>query len=119
MVQTLLFILYFKGQNFINDFFCHVFWAMLNKSYFSYILVANPMILFIFYQSETKILLNLYNLLLYSLISGNLIFLSATFSYLIFELPYKRLIHLILSDNKKELEDNDEEKEEKSDEEED
>ena len=118
LVQTLLFIFYFKGQNFINDFYCHVFWAMLNKSYFSYILVANPMILFIFYQSETKILLNLFNLLLYSLISASLIFLSATFAYLVFELPYKRLIHHILSDdNKKELEDIDEEKEEKSDDE--
>ena len=120
LAQTLLFIFYFKGQNFINDFYCHVFWAMLNKSYFSYILVANPMILFIFYQSETKILLNLFNLLLYSLISGGLIFLSATFAYLVFELPYKRLIHQIFSDDyKKELEDNDEEKEEKSDDEED
>ena len=118
LVQALLFILYFKGQNFINDFYCHVFWAMLNKSYFSFILVANPMILFIFYQSETKILLNLFNLLLYSLISGGLIFLSAAFAYLFFELPYKRLLHLILSDdNKKELEDIDEEKEENPDDE--
>ena len=104
--QSLLFILYFKGQNFINDFFCHIFWAMLNKSYFSYILVANPMILFIFYQSETKILLNLYNLLLYSLISGSLIFLTATFAYLFFELPYKRLIrHICSTDDKNDKED--------------
>ena len=115
--QSLLFIFYFKGHNFINDFFCHVFWAMLNKSYFSYILVANPMILFIFYQSETKILVNLYNLLLYSLISGSLVFLTATFSYIFFELPYKKLIHHICSDdNKEEIEVNDsDEKEDKSD----
>ena len=107
--QSLLFILYFKGQNFVNDFYCHVFWAMLNKSYFSYILVANPIILFIFYQSETKILLNLYNLLLYSLISGSLIFLNATFTYLFFELPYKRLIHQICSADKKNEKEDDEE----------
>ena len=118
--QTLLFIFYFKGQNFINDFYCHVFWAMLNKAYFSYILIANIMILFIFYQSETKILLNLYNILLYSLISGSLIFLNGTFAYLFFELPYKRLIHFISSDdNISELEDNEteieEEKEGKTD----
>ena len=100
--QSLLFIFYFKGQNFINDFFCHVFWAMLNKSYFSYILFANPIILFIFYQSETKILLNLYNLLLYSLISGSLIFLTASFSYIFFELPYKKLIHHICSNGNRE-----------------
>ena len=98
-VQSLLFICYFKGKNFINDFFCHVFWAMLNKSYFTYILVANPIILFIFYQSETKILLNLFNLILYSLISGCYIFIVASIGYIFFELPYKRLIHYICSDD--------------------
>jgi hypothetical protein len=118
LVQSLLFISYFKGKNFINDFFCHVFWAMLNKSYFSYILFANPMILFIFYQSETKILLNLYNLILYSLISSSLIFLTASFSYIFFELPYKKLIHYIGSnDDNKDIENDEaeEEKEENSD----
>ena len=124
LIQSILFIFYFKGQNFINDFFCHVFWAMLNKSYFSYILVANPMILFIFYQSETKILLNLYNLLLYSLISASLIFLTATFFYLFFELPYKRLIHYIISEDNNDdynddLESNCLEEDEKGDDEED
>ena len=120
LLQTLLFILYFKGQNFINNFYCHVFWAMLNKSYFSFILVASPMILFIFYQSETKMLLNLYNLLLYSLISGCLVFLCSSFCYLFFELPYKKLIHILFSDKFKEhdpeLEEDDELKEENSDE---
>ena len=122
LLQSLLFILYFKGQNFINDFYCHVFWAMLNKSYFSFILVANPMILFIFYQSESKMLFNLYNLLLYSLISGCLVFLCSTFTYLFFELPYKKLIHYICSDDFKEQDkdlDDDEDKDEKSDEDED
>jgi hypothetical protein len=114
LYHSLLFICYFKGKNFINNFFCHIFWAMFNKSYFSYILVANPIILFIFYQSETKILLNLYNLILYSLISGSLIFLSASFSYIFFELPYKKIIRMICSNDSKndELEENENEKEE-------
>ena len=116
--QSLLFIFYFKGKNFINNFFCHIFWAMFNKSYFSYILVANPIILFIFYQSETKILLNLYNLVLYSLISGSVIFLSASFSYIFFELPYKKLIKIIFSNDleKNELEENENENEKEEEE---
>ena len=89
---------------------------MFNKSYFSYILVANPIILFIFYQSETKILLNLYNLILYSLISGTVIFLSASFMYIFFELPYKKLIRIICSNdsNNNDLEGNENEKEEET-----
>ena len=114
LLQSLLFIFYFKGKNFVNNFFCHIFWAMFNKSYFSYILVANPIIIFIFYKSETKILLNLYNLILYSLISGTIIFISASFSYIFFELPYKKLIRIICSNDAKnnELEENENEKEE-------
>ena len=116
LFHSLLFICYFKGKNFINNFFCHIFWAMFNKSYFSYILVSHPIILFIFYQSETKILLNLYNLVLYSLISGTVIFLSASFSYIFFELPYKKIIKFICSNDSKndELEENENEKEEET-----
>ena len=95
--QAILFILYFKGQNFINDFFCHIFWGVLNKSYFSIILIANPLILYIFYQSETRIILNFFNLLLYSIIGACVSFLFGTIIYLFFELPYKRLIHNIFS----------------------
>ena len=120
--QALLFIFYFKGQNFVNDFYCHIFWAMLNKSYFSYILFANPTILFIFYQTESKIILNLYNLLLYSLISGSFIFLLATISYIFIELPYKRLIHYICSSKNRlelEIENKEKEKDDNSDDEDD
>jgi hypothetical protein len=119
LVQSLLFISYFKGKNFINDFFCHVFWAMLNKSYFVFILVANPIILFIFYQSETKILLNLFNLILYSLISGCYIFIVSSMGYIFFELPYKRLIHYICSDNYNDIDyEQEDDKEERADKEE-
>ena len=97
LVQAILFILYFKGQNFVNDFFCHIFWGVLNKPYFSLILVANPLILYIFYQSETRIILNFFNILLYSIIGGCIVFLFGTFVYLFFELPFKRLIHNIFS----------------------
>ena len=109
LLQTILFILYFKGQNFINDFFCHIFWGVINKSYYSLILVANPLILYIFYQSETRIILNFYNVLLYSIISGCIIFLVGFFAYLFFELPYKRLIHTLCSNYDKEDLDEDEE----------
>jgi hypothetical protein len=121
LYHSLSFICYFKGKNFINNFFCHIFWAMFNKSYFSYILVANPIILFIFYQSETKILLNLYNLVLYSLINGIVIFLSASFLYIFFELPYKKLIRFICSNDSynNELEENEKEEETKSEDEDD
>ena len=97
LIQTLLFILYFRGKNFVNDFFCHIFWTVFNKPYYSIILTANPLILYIFYQNETKIILNFFNVTLYSIIGGTLSFIFGLILYLFFELPYKRLIHYLLS----------------------
>ena len=110
IIQSILFILYFKGQNFINDFFCHIFWGVLNKPYFSMILLANPLILYIFYQSETRIILNFFNVLLYSIISGCITFLFGSFGYLFFELPFKRLIRCIFNwDDQEVIKDDDDE----------
>jgi hypothetical protein len=97
LIQTLLFILYFRGKNFVNDFFCHIFWTVFNKPYYSIILTANPLIIYIFYQNETKIILNFFNVALYSLIGGTLSFILGLILYLFFELPYKRLIHYLLA----------------------
>ena len=109
IIQSILFILYFKGQNFINDFFCHIFWGVLNKPYFSLILLANPLILYIFYQSETRIILNFFNVLLYSIISGCITFLFGTFCYLFFELPFKRLIRYFFNWDEQEINKDDDE----------
>jgi hypothetical protein len=109
IIQSILFILYFKGQNFINDFFCHIFWGVLNKPYFSLILLANPLILYIFYQSETRIILNFFNVLLYSIISGCITFLFGTFCYLFFELPFKRLIRSFFNWDEQEVNKDDDE----------
>ena len=110
LIQSLLFILYFKGQNFINDFFCHIFWGVLNKPYFSMVFLANPLILYIFYQSETRIILNFFNMLLYSIISFWFIFFLGTLSYLFYELPYKRLIrNLLYWDEREEIKEETEE----------
>ena len=56
-------------------------------------LKANPLFLYIFYQNEKTIILNFFNILLYSHIGGNLGFIFGLIIYLFFELPYKRFIY--------------------------
>ena len=53
------------------------------------------MLLFIFYESETLVELNSLNILLYSIIGGAMTLIFTSLFYIFFELPYKRLIHLI------------------------
>ena len=109
--QWSTFIIFIRGNNFASILLSHIFWTMLSKPYFSFILVINTILLFIFYESETLIELNTMNIFLYSLIGGVLTFIFTNFFYIFFELSYKKLIRLILSlkNNKNEFDVNDNE----------
>ena len=109
-VQWGAFIIFLKANNFAAIFLSHVFWTMLSKPYFSFLLIINTVLLFIFYQSEAMIEINTMNILLNSMIGGAVTFIFTCLFYIFFELPYKRLIHLILSlRNNKNAKDNDNE----------
>ena len=92
----LAFCQYIKGDNKINNFFCHNFWSMFNNFYFTYIILINPIILYIIYTTDTKIVFNLSHCFLYTFICGTLVFLSTLLIYSIFELPLKKLINFLI-----------------------
>jgi hypothetical protein len=68
------------------------FWRIINKIYFSYIIIVIPMILFFVYHTNTKILFNFTNIIFYSLIICFLSFVAGLFYYIIYEMPLKSLI---------------------------
>ena len=95
-IHWILFVYYLRGNYFITDFFGNIFWNIFNKFYFTFILLCNIIILYVFYQSETNINIALYNIILYGFISGFLIIISSLFVYVSFELPLKRLTKFII-----------------------
>ena len=120
VVITLLIasVFYIKGVNLINDFFSNNFWLTLNRFYFSFILIINIIILFVIYLSETMINFSLPNIVLYSLICGFFILVVSSFLYSFVELPFKKIIKILIQrrqnmeiNNKKKDEDEDEEDE--------
>ena len=92
-INSMALSLYIKRDNLINDILSHNFWSIFNRFYFSYILIINPIILYILYANETKIIFNISNCLLYSFIYGILIFPISILVYIIFELPLKKIIN--------------------------
>ena len=90
MINWIFFYLYFKGGQ-INDFLSHIYWSFFIKSYFSYILVSSLVILYIFYQSETIIKMNIYTIFFYSLISSFFIFIAVVIFYSCYEYPLKKI----------------------------
>jgi len=94
MINWICLYAYFKGGEF-NDFLSHIYWSFFIKSYFSYALVSSPIILYIFYQSETVITVTIYNVILYSLISLFFIFFAVIIFYSFYEFPLRKIFKAI------------------------
>lgn len=95
LVQVMAFGFYIKGENYINNMFCHPMWTIFERIYFCFILLFHPITLYALSQSETRIIMNLYNSIIYSLICGFCVFLACIITFIFFELPYKRIVKLI------------------------
>ena len=99
LVNLMALFFYLKGNNYIYDFLNLDFWSIFNKIYFSFILLINPVILYTFYITETRINFNMGNVYLYSFAIGILLFSLVILVYAILELPYKKVIRLFLKRN--------------------
>ena len=98
MTNWAFFILYSKGYKTaeIYDFFNNSFWSFFIKCYFSFIIIASPMILCVFYQSETVIKYTLINVILFSFIYIILIFIMVIIFYSLYEMPLKKIFKSFL-----------------------
>ena len=95
------FIILLLKQHFIIEFFNHIYWTFFNKFYFSLLLSCNSIILYIFYESETVVKLNSFNLWLYYFISTVFIFIVAIIIYIVLDSPLKKISKYLFSNNYK------------------
>ena len=77
------------------------FWRMLNKIYFSYIIICIPVILYFVYHSNSKILFNFTNIIFYSSIIIVFTFIIGLSFYMVFEIPLKNIIRTLLKKKEK------------------
>ena len=119
IIQWLTFILYFKQIEIIQGFLNHVYWSIFVKCYFTYSLVSIPVILFVFYETETVVKLSIFNLVLYSFMNLILILILMIIFYSCLELPLKKIFKFFLKGKEiLNLEDDDDDEDEDSDEDE-
>ena len=95
-VQWGSFLLYFKQVEIIRSFLNHGYWSFYVKTYFSFMMVSPTIILFTFYQTETVIKLDIYNMIIYGFIFLILIFILVIASYSFYELPMKKIFKYLL-----------------------
>ena len=91
-INTFALCMYLKGDNLFNNILCHSVWSVFNRFYFSYILLINPIILYLLYNIESKIIFNMSNCFLYSFVCGIFVYFITMVVYIIFELPFKKII---------------------------
>lgn len=87
-----LFGFYIKGGNVINQIISLDVWGMWNKLYFSFSLTLPPVTLYFIYHSNNRIYLTFGNIFFYSIIVTIFTLIASSILYLLFELPYKRVI---------------------------
>ena len=93
MINWGFFIIYSNGLKTadIFDFFNHSIWTFFIKCYYSFIIISTPVILCIFYFSESVIKFSIVNALLFSFINIIIIFLVVIVFYSIYEIPLKKI----------------------------
>ena len=100
-VQWMFFVFFINGLYTINDFYSHIFWSLFIKSYFSFLVSISPIILYVFYENNSIIFLDINNLYLYFFISLVLILVLMIYSYICLELPLKRIFKYLFREKAK------------------
>jgi hypothetical protein len=93
MINWIFFVMYSKTEKSadIFDFLNNIYWSFFAKSYFSFTVISTPIILYIFYQSETVVELYMGNIFLYFSIDIIFILLGDILFYSFFEFPFKKI----------------------------
>ena len=73
------------------DFINNRYWSFFSKCYFSFTVISTPIIIYIFYQSESAVGLSIGNIFLYFSIDIFFILLGAILFYSCFEFPFKKI----------------------------
>lgn len=89
--------LYLTGDSLINKFLNIKFFNIFNRIHFSFLLIINPIIFYVFYMTESRINFSIHSCYLYSFACGFLTVIFAILIYALFELPYKKVVKLALA----------------------
>ena len=119
LTQWIIFLLFFKETQIIRNFFNNRIWSFFVKCYYSYILLSAPIILIIFYLSESVVKVHSYNIIFFSMINITVVCFAVIIYYTCYELPVKKIFKYFLKGDEIIEEENDDEDEDEEEQEED
>ena len=100
-IHWIILIVQIKGYASILMFLRHIIWGLNTKSYFSFTIISNMVILFVIYSNESIILVNIYIIFFFFILNSVTIFIFESINYIYLELPLKKFIKHICLNQKK------------------
>lgn len=88
--------LFLIGDNFLISLLKHEYWNFFARPYYMFILMLNMVILYIFYQSESRVKLEMFNIVFFSLLCLMIMMIFSACCYIIYEVPLKKLNKFIM-----------------------
>lgn len=98
LISFFMFILslFLLGNNFFITFLTNDYWNFISRPFFLFLVDMNIISYYIFYQSESTVKLELFNLLFYSLLIFLVMLVVNSFLFIFVEIPLKKLNKLII-----------------------
>ena len=97
MFLFIIFI-FLSGDNFMISFLEHQYWNFVARPYFSFLILINSISYYIFYQIESRVKIEFFNILFYSLLILVLSLFANMISFIFIEIPLKKVNHLLVND---------------------
>ena len=101
LLHLMLVSLYLKGGNSLTQFLSHGSWSIANKFYFTFTISLNLIIMWIFYQSETRICLEMFSYFVYGIIAIFYLTFTVLLNLIFVEFPLKKIIVFLKEQGRK------------------
>ena len=104
MIFMFLFVifLFLTGENFFISFLEHDYWNLVVRPYYSFLIVINMISYFIFYQIESRVKIEFFNICFFSLLILVLSLFGNMILFVFVEIPLKKVNKLLINvDNNK------------------
>lgn len=91
---------FIRGSGVLVSFFNNKAWILFTRTYYQYILYLNIITIYVFYQSESRIKVEVINLSFFSCLVLSITLFFSIINYTLLELPMKRLNKFFFEDRK-------------------
>ena len=95
LIHYLCFSFFCKSEKLLTPFLTKDKWEIYSRLYFSFMLFANFIIIFVLEKSETKIRIQLFSIVYYGILCWFMLFIIIFAYFVVLEFPLKRISHFL------------------------